>query len=179
MRIIGGFCGGRVIRVNAKLPVRPTTDLAKESLFNILGNHKEFDGLKVLDLFSGTGNITYEFASRGAALVDSVDMNNKCIQFIRATALDFKLTQIQPIQANAFQFLKNARLTYDIIFADPPYESEDIETIPLLVFEKNMLNKGGWLIVEHSKSISFEAHPCFFQARKYGKVNFSIFRMNA
>lgn len=176
MRIIGGSHKGRRIQAPKSLPARPTTDRAKESLFNILHNYYDFEGLKVLDLFSGIGSISYEFASRDAAEVHSVELNPRCVNFITETIRKLNLKNMFVIRANAFTFLaRGGGKRYDIIFADPPYDLEGIDGIPDLVYEKNMLENTGWLIIEHSANIDFSQHPNFDQNRKYGKVNFSIF----
>ena len=175
MRIIGGDHKGRRIHAPAGLPVRPTTDMAKEALFNILHNYYDFEGIKVLDLFAGIGSISYEFASRDAAEVHSIEMNPRCVNFITETARKLDLKNLFVIRANVFTYLKRSGKKFDIIFADPPYDLEGIETIPDLVFENDLLDKEGWLIVEHSAGIDFSAHPNFDQNRKYGKVNFSMF----
>ena len=149
--------------------------MAKEALFNILHNYYDFEGIKVLDLFAGIGSISYEFASRDAAEVHSVEMNPRCVNFITETSRKLDLKNLFVIRANVFTYLKRSGKKFDIIFADPPYDLEGIETIPDLVFENDLLDKEGWLIVEHSAGIDFSAHPNFDQNRKYGKVNFSMF----
>lgn len=176
MRIIGGSHKGRRIQAPASLPVRPTTDRAKESLFNILHNYYDFEGLKVLDLFAGIGSISYEFASRDAAEVHSVELNPRCAHFITETSRKLDLKNLYVIRANVFTFLeRGGAKKYDIIFADPPYDLEGIETIPDLVFKNELLNKDGWLIIEHSVATVFSEHPNLDQQRQYGKVNFSMF----
>lgn len=175
MRIIGGDHKGRRIHAPAGLPVRPTTDMAKEALFNILHNYYDFEGIKVLDLFAGIGSISYEFASRDAAEVHSVEMNPQCVNFITETSSKLDLKNLFVIRANVFTYLKRSGKKFDIIFADPPYDLEGIETIPDLVFENDLLDKEGWLIVEHSANIDFSSHPKLDQQRQYGKVNFSMF----
>lgn len=153
--------------------------MAKEALFNILRNHFDFEGLKVLDLFAGIGSISYEFASMDASEVHCVELNSKCAAFISETSRRIGLEKIYVIRANAFTYLhRGGGKKFDIIFADPPYDLEGIEEIPELVFEKNMLEADGWLIIEHSDNIDFSNHPRLDQKRKYGKVNFSIFNMN-
>lgn len=176
MRIISGTHKSRNIVAPKSLPVRPTTDFAKESLFNILGNYFDFDTITVLDLFSGTGNITYEFASRGCKKITSIDENFNCCSFIKKTITSLDFQNVTVIKSDVFSFLKYCKDPFDLIFADPPYEHKQIETIPNLVFEKKLLNKEGWLILEHSASNDFTNHSCFFEQRNYGKVNFSIFR---
>jgi 16S rRNA (guanine966-N2)-methyltransferase len=175
IRIISGTHRSRVIHAPKNLPVRPTTDFAKESIFNILNNHFEFDELKVLDLFSGTGNITYEFLSRECKDIISVDDSYLCCSFIKKTIEAFKLPKARVIKADAFSFLKNNTETYDIIFADPPYDLEKIPQIAPLVFEKKLLRENGWLIVEHGPSTDLSSQEHFKEKRKYGNVNFSIF----
>ena len=176
MRIISGTHKSRIIHPPKNLPVRPTTDFAKESLFNILNNNFEFADLKVLDLFSGTGNITYEFASRGFAEITSIESNYNCCAFIKKTAAEMNFSNIRVIKSDVFSFLKNCIAKYDIAFADPPYEMEGIANIPDIVFEKKILNNNGWLVLEHSRKIKFSGHPNLLQHRNYGKVNFSIFK---
>ncbi len=174
MRIINGKNRGRKIEAPSSLPVRPTTDLGKESLFNILNNYFNFDNIKVLDLFSGTGNITYEFASRGAISVTAVDNHQGCTDFIRKTINTLGYDNVSIIRGDAFQFVQKSRYKYDIIFADPPYDTEDIDKIVDAVFKNNLLTPDGWLIIEHSRSYDFSKHPNFYQHRKYGKLNFSF-----
>ncbi len=155
--------------------MRPTTDMAKEALFNILHNHFDFDGIRVLDLFSGIGSISYEFASRGAIEVLSVELNPRCASFISETVRKLGLENMFVIRANVFTYLKRPGKEFDIIFADPPYDLEGIESIPDLVFKHSLLAENGWLILEHSKATLFDDHPRLQQQRKYGRVNFSIF----
>lgn len=176
MRIIGGSHKGRRIQAPANLPVRPTTDMAKEALFNILHNHYDFEGLKVLDLFAGIGSLSYEFAVRDAAEVHSVELNPRCVSFITETTRKLNLKNLFVIRANVFTYLsRGGGKKFDIIFADPPYDLEGIESIPDLVMEKEMLAENGWLIIEHPAEIDFSQHPNLDQHRKYGKVNFSMF----
>ncbi|MBN8696907.1 MAG: RsmD family RNA methyltransferase [Bacteroidetes bacterium] len=175
MRIISGIHKGRSIHAPKNLPVRPTTDFAKEALFNILSNHFDLEECSVLDLFCGSGNITYEFASRESKEITSVDINFHCSSFVKKTCSDFKMDQVKVIKSDVFSFLKNAFGKYDIVFADPPYDLEKIELIPDLVFEKNILKENGMLILEHGPKTSFLQHPYFKEHRKYGNVNFSLF----
>jgi 16S rRNA (guanine966-N2)-methyltransferase len=163
LRIISGKYRGRLIRPPRGLPVRPTTDLAKESLFNILNNRIDFEGLIVLDLFSGTGNIALEFASRDAAHVVAVESNYRCAEFIQK-------------KANVFSYLKSVRRTFDVVFADPPYDLKDAENVPGLVLENGLLAEEGWLVMEHDAEVSFRNHANFVEERQYGKVHFSFFQ---
>jgi len=176
MRIISGSHKGRVLRPPEGLPVRPTTDMAKESLFNILNNYIDFEEVKVLDLFAGTGNISLEFASRGAGLVLSVDVNGRCIDYISKMATEFKFNKLTAVRANVFAFLARPAGSYDVIFADPPYDLQNREIIPSLIFDNNWLTDEGWLIMEHDKRISFKEHALFTEERRYGKIHFSFFR---
>lgn len=176
MRIIGGKYKGRIIHPPNGLDVRPTTDLAKESLFNILNNKIDFEDIAVLDLFAGTGNISLEFASRGAAKVISIELNHKNAAFVDKTATDFGFQNLTVRKMNVFSFLKNYKMKFDIIFADPPYEMKETAGIPDLVFANSLLLEEGWLIVEHDKTLNFSNHPNFSDERKYGKVHFSFFQ---
>ncbi len=175
MRIISGSHKGRVLRPPMGLPVRPTTDLAKESLFNILNNYIDFTEIKVLDLFAGTGNISLEFASREAKMVLSIDFNSRCIDYISKTASDFNFINLSAIRTNVFTFLAHPAGKYDVIFADPPYDLDDRAKIPELIFENNWLADDGWFVMEHDKSLSFKEHPFFASERRYGKVHFTFF----
>ena len=157
------------------LPVRPTTDFAKEGLFNVLNNIVDYESLKVLDLFTGTGSIAFEFLSRGVIEVTAVDANIRCIEFIKKTAVDFGVNNLKTVKTNSFVFLKHMVSKYDLIFADPPFDLEGIEAIPDLVFDSGLLADEGHLILEHSTGYKFEKHPCFDQHRQYGSVNFSFF----
>lgn len=175
MRIISGSCGGRTINPPKNLRARPTTDFAKENLFNVLGNVVDFEGIDVLDLFAGTGSISYEFASRGAASVTSVEINAVHYNFIRATAKSYGLTNIHPVKANVFLYLKSCTKKYDVIFSDAPYDLEGSESVVDMVLEKGLLKEGGIFIFEHSKNKDFSSHPRFSRLRSYGSVQFSIF----
>ncbi len=174
MRIINGSHKGRVIKVPKDLPVRPTTDFAKEGLFNILNNRISFEDTKVLDLFSGTGHISMEFASRGSKDILSVDKHPKCVGFLKTASKELKF-DIDAVKSDVFEFLKKCNQKFDLIFADPPYELENIPTIHQLVFEKQLLNNDGLLIIEHGPRTNLEALPGFMQKRNYGNVNFSFF----
>jgi 16S rRNA (guanine966-N2)-methyltransferase len=176
IRIISGKHKGRKLVAPKNLPVRPTTDFAKESLFNILNNHLELEGIHALDLFSGTGNISFELASRGAASVIAVDSNAKCCSFTKEKALEFGIDTIRTVKSNAFTFLKGMGGKYNLIFADPPYDLETTNTLPGLIFERNLLEKDGILIIEHGRETDLSLLEHFVEKRTYGNVNFSIFQ---
>ena len=178
MRIISGTHKGRTIHPPAKLPIRPTTDFAKESLFNILANRVDYEEISVLDLFAGTGSISFEFASRGAKEITAIDINNRCNEFIRKAAVQYNFPNIRTVRADVFAFLGFCKAKYNLIFADPPYDMNDISKLPDLVMNNNLLLKDGFFILEHSRVHDFTKHPSFLEHRKYGKVNFSFFRCN-
>ena len=175
MRIISGSHKSKRITAPKNLPVRPTTDMAKEGLFNILNNRYYFDEIRVLDLFSGTGNIAYEFASRGSEQIFCVDKNHNCIRFIQQTSQKLNFDGISAIQADVFEFLDQHNREHDIIFADPPYELTDLSKVIESIFDKKLLSKEGVLILEHSKMKDFSKHSSFKNIRRYGNVNFSFF----
>jgi 16S rRNA (guanine966-N2)-methyltransferase len=176
MRIISGKYRGRKLHPPANLPVRPTTDMAREALFNILNNYFDFETLRVLDLFCGTGAISFEFASRGSSDITSVDFNPRCLDFIRKTADHLGVEGLQTIKADVFRYLDLARGPWDLIFADPPFDMKESALIPELIFQRELLAPGGWLIVEHPPDAGFAQHPNFKERRRYGRVNFSVFR---
>lgn len=178
MRIIGGSFKGRRFNVPKNLPVRPTTDMAKEALFNILENRLDIENLKVLDLFSGTGNISLEFASRNAYDITSVDLNFGCINFLKQTARECELNQINIFKSDVFKFLNSINDKYDLIFADPPYDIPKIPEIAKIVFEKQLLNPNGLLIIEHQSMQNLSNHPNFVEKRKYGYSTFSFFEQD-
>ena len=176
MRIIAGIHKGKQLFAPKNLPVRPTTDFAKEGLFNILNNKIDFEDLIALDLFAGTGNITFEFASRGAAKVYSIDKHTPCINFIRDTAKTLKLPMITTERADVFKYLEKPYVLFDLIFADPPYELENIADIHQRVFSGNWLKPDGLLIIEHGQKTDLGSKAGYVETRKYGNVNFSIFQ---
>jgi 16S rRNA (guanine966-N2)-methyltransferase len=176
VRIISGKFRGRQIHPPAKLPVRPTTDFAKESLFNILNNLIDFEQIEVLDLFAGTGNISYEFFSRGCLKVTSVEISHRCASFIRSNADHMNAGTINVVRADVFRFIQHTGHAYDVIFADPPYEMESIDAIPEKILQNNLLKDDGIFILEHSGDYDFSSFPGFSDHRKYGNVNFSFFR---
>ncbi|MFC6859696.1 RsmD family RNA methyltransferase [Zunongwangia atlantica] len=176
MRIISGSNKGKRIIAPKKLPVRPTTDMAKEGLFNILNNHYHFSALSILDLFSGTGNISYEFASRGTEKITAVDGNFECVKFIKKTAAELDYPIIA-IKSDVFKYLEKAPIVADVIFADPPYDfsTEDFLKIAELVFENNLLSEDGMLIIESGKHTDLSSGPNFVEKRGYGGSVFSFF----
>ncbi|AXT60041.1 methyltransferase domain-containing protein [Aquimarina sp. AD10] len=176
MRIISGKYKGKILYAPKKLPVRPTTDMAKEGLFNILNNHYNFSNLSVIDLFAGTGNISYEFASRGTKDITAVDGHYACLGYIKNVSKELNFT-IETIKSDVYKYLEKSSSKADLIFADPPYdfETEKFSKIAILVFEKNLLKDDGVLIIEHSKHTSLEETPHFSHSRKYGGSVFSFF----
>ena len=175
IRIIGGELKGRKILAPSNLPVRPTTDYAKEGLFNVLNNTIDFESVTALDLFAGTGNITYELASRGCPDITSIDADSRCIKFIAETAEKFNLKQVKVMRSDVYSFLSKAKKQWTLIFADPPFEQKEVIKIPGLVFDHNLLAEGGRLIIEHPDRVYFPDTSRLLDARHYGKVNFSIF----
>ncbi|MBU3012240.1 RsmD family RNA methyltransferase [Polaribacter vadi] len=176
MRIISGKFKGRRLKAPKNLPVRPTTDMAKEGLFNIINNHYYFDSIAVLDLFSGTGNISYEFASRGTKNIYAIDANYNCIRYIYNTAKEFDF-DINTYKSDVYKFLNKTSIQSDIVFADPPYdfEAEKFLEIADLVFEKNLLKEDGILIIEHSKHTDLTIHKNHSYDKRYGGNVFSFF----
>lgn len=188
MRIIGGALKGKTILPPNNYAARPTTDFAKEGLFNMLINEFDIEEISVLDLFAGTGSISMEFASRGCKDIISIEMNPLHTRFIKQCSQSFKIKGMQVIRHNAFDFIKICTKTFDIIFADPPYDLEGLDTLPDRIFGlsneesqvsekkiKNIVKKGGYFILEHPKAYSFENHPLFIKEKKYGNVHFSFF----
>lgn len=176
MRIISGKYKGRRISPPKNLPVRPTTDMSKEALFNVLNNHFNFGELKILDLFAGTGNISYEFASRGSSNITAVDGDFGCIKFIKQTADEFDFT-ITAIKSDVIKFLEKNSNTYDIIFADPPYDLDQktFEKIVTTILERGLLDPEGMMVIEHSKYTKMEHLPHFSFQKSYGGSFFSFF----
>ena len=177
MRIIGGKYRGKRIDPPQGFKARPTTDYARESLFNILTNRIDFEAMEVLDLFSGTGCITYEFASRGAMMIHTIEKDYSNISFIRRMVYEMKLINVKPVHIDVKAFLKTCKFRYDIVFADPPYDLRWIDALPDMVFSAGILKEDGFMILEHSRSLSFSNNSFFFEHRNYGSVNFSFFRV--
>ncbi|PKP02040.1 MAG: 16S rRNA (guanine(966)-N(2))-methyltransferase RsmD [Bacteroidetes bacterium HGW-Bacteroidetes-6] len=176
MRIISGYLKGRTFSPPERDGVRPTTDMAKEGLFNILVHRFELEDAVVFDLFSGTGSIGFEFVSRGAKQVFCVEKDAVMATFIKSVAAKMQMENLTVLRSDAFKFLVLTTLQADIIFADPPYQNIGVSDIPELVFGKNILNQDGLLIVEHDQTQHFSGHPRFKELRKYGKVHFSLFQ---
>lgn len=177
MRIISGAYRGRRLSPPTGLPVRPTTDFAKEGLFNILNGLVDFEETKVLDLFAGTGNMSFEFISRGCPEVMAVDIEHRCVAYIGETARVLGMKGLTAIRSNVMVFLKHPRKEYDLVFADPPYQMPGIGDLPGLVLSSGLLSPGGLFVMEHSTRYKFTADPRFREQRGYGSVQFSIFRM--
>ncbi|MES3017556.1 MAG: RsmD family RNA methyltransferase [Bacteroidota bacterium] len=175
MRIIGGKLKGLRLNPPAKLPVRPTTDSAKEALFNILYNQLDFENLKVLDLFSGTGNISLEFASRGVHSVISVDRDFGCYNYLKTIAKQYNLDSVQAVKADVLKYLEAETDKYDLIFIDPPYDLPQMNQMAPTVFRRDILQQGGLLIVEHHSMKKIDNDPHFIEQRKYGSSSFSFF----
>lgn len=178
MRIVGGKLKGLQFHAPAKLPVRPTTDMAKEALFNILLNSYDFDECNVLDIFTGTGNISIEFASRDVKSITSVDKHPGCVAWLKTVKDKHQLNSIDIRKADAFKFLAQTTDKYDIIFADPPYDLPNIPLLPQLVAQHQLLNENGVLVVEHPSMLKLDQQPNYKETRKYGYSSFSFFTPN-
>ena len=176
MRIITGLYKGRHFDVPRTFKARPTTDFAKENIFNVLNGYIDFDGCKALDLFAGTGSISYELVSRGAAYVTSVEMAQTQLTYIHKVCGLLKIDNMRVVKQEVFRFVESTQVRYDLIFADPPYQLPNIKDLPDAILSHNHLKDGGLLIVEHGAKTSFEEHPCFYQHRNYGNVHFTFFR---
>ena len=177
MRIIGGKYKAKRISVPHNITARPTTDFAKEGLFNLLNNRIDFEDIDVLDLFSGTGSIGLEFISRGARSVVSVEQSDRHCVFIRKVCNDLKIDNLMLIKGDVFRYIASARVRFDVIFADPPYELTKINEIPDLIFKQELLKPDGLFVLEHSAKSNFEKHPNFSSHRHYGNVNYSFFEV--
>lgn len=176
MRIISGSLGGRRISPPSNMPhTRPTTDIAKEGLFNILQNNLDFEGLKTLDLFGGTGSISYELASRGAEDLTIVEKDPKMFEFIKTSAAALKIDNIKIVRSDVFKFIENCNQQFDFIFAGPPYALTEIDAIPTLIFEKQLLTESGWFVLEHTPRNDYKDFPFYKMQRNYGTTVFSFF----
>ena len=176
MRIISGDFKGRRVLGNKKFNARPTTDFARESLFNILNNYFYFDELRVLDIFSGTGSISMEFASRGCTKLELVELDSKNFKMIADAVAQLNMNHIRMVRGDAFKYLDTCIPGYDIIFADPPFDMKGVELLPEKIFGRNLLTEKGWFVLEHSKQYHFQEHVNFKEERTYGAVHFSIFK---
>ena len=177
MRIISGKYKGRRISAPNNIIARPTTDFAKEGLFNILNNRIDFEDIDVLDLFAGTGGIGIEFVSRDCKSVISIEENERHCSFIRKVCGELKISNLSLVKTDVFKFISSCHTQFDMIFADPPYELEKLAEIPNLIFSRNLLKTDGLFVLEHSAKNSFEMHPNFVDHRHYGSVNFSFFEV--
>ena len=183
MRIITGIYKGRHFEIPRSFKARPTTDFAKENIFNVLTGYLDFEGATALDLFSGTGSISLELVSRGCAHVISVEMDRdhhrfiqECFRKLQGNNVQCSMFNVQCIRGDAFRFIKSCKQQFDFIFADPPYALKELPQIPGLIFEKGLLKPEGIFVFEHGKDHDFSSDPHFVEHRSYGSVNFSIFR---
>ena len=175
MRIISGKYRGRRLSPPKNITARPTTDFAKESLFNLLNNRMDFEDIDVLDLFAGTGSIGLEFVSRGAREVTAVELAHTQQNFIISACKQLGITNLTVIRGDVFRFINACRLQFDFIYADPPYALDRLPELPDLIFEHDLLKPDGLFVLEHSKNDNFQSHPHFVEQRTYGSVNFSFF----
>ncbi|MDY0076304.1 MAG: 16S rRNA (guanine(966)-N(2))-methyltransferase RsmD [Bacteroidales bacterium] len=175
MRIIRGKYQRRQILPPTNLPVRPTTDMAKESLFNILENTLDFEEVEALDLFTGTGNIAFELASRGCISVLAIEQDKVCFQFVKNTVTQLKMDNLTVLRMDVFKFLPGTRQQFDLIFADPPYDSSHYELLADLILNSELLKPEGILVIEHPTTVDFSGNAAFTELRKYGRVHFSFF----
>ncbi|MCR5151973.1 MAG: 16S rRNA (guanine(966)-N(2))-methyltransferase RsmD [Prevotella sp.] len=176
MRIITGLYKGRHFDIPRTFKARPTTDFAKENIFNVMNRYIDFEDTDALDLFAGTGSISLELLSRGCRQVVSVEMDRDHAAFIRQCMQKIDTDKNVLIRNDVFRFLKSCHRQFDIIFADPPYQLEQIDTLPSLIFDKELLKPNGLLVFEHGKQNDFSSHPRIIDHRTYGSVNFSLFR---
>jgi 16S rRNA (guanine(966)-N(2))-methyltransferase RsmD len=177
MRIIRGKYGRRRFDVPTNITARPTTDFARENIFNVLENMVDFEGLTALDLFAGTGAVSFEFLSRGCTMVTSVEKAATQYNFIRKVAQTLNDNNIRVVRGDALRFIDSAATSYDLVFADPPYDLTGFGEIPEKVLKSKLLKAGSIFIIEHSKNYDFSQLPHFVEHRAYGSVNFSIFRI--
>ncbi len=178
MRIISGIYGGRRLSPPKNITARPTTDFAKESLFNLLNNRLDFEGIDVLDLFAGTGGIGIECVSRGAREVTAVEIAHVQQNWIISCCKQLGIKNLSVIRGDVFKFLSACRTKYDLIFADPPYALEELPTLPDVILERCILKEDGWLVIEHGKDTDFTSHPNHIETRTYGSVHFSFFQIS-
>ena len=176
MRIISGTYRGRRLSPPKNITARPTTDFAKESLFNLLNNRMDFEGIDVLDLFAGTGGIGIECISRGAREVTAVELAHVQQNWIIQCCKQLGIHNLSLIRGDVFKFIASCGIMYDFIFADPPYALDKLANLPDLIFERGMLKENGWFVLEHGKDHCFDNHPRWVETRQYGSVHFSFFR---
>lgn len=177
MRIVGGKYKGRKLPVSSKLDLRPTTDFAKESLFNLLRSRKDLSDIQFLDLFSGTGNISFELLSRGAASGTCVDISGASKSYRQAIISQLNIETLQNVKADVFKFIPRCKGEFDLVFADPPYDMIQLAELPSLIFDNKLLVENGLLVLEHPEEHTFGQHPHFSEHRRYGRVNFSFFNL--
>ena len=175
MRIITGIYKGRHFDIPRSFKARPTTDFAKENIFNVLMQYVDFEDAQALDLFSGTGSISLELVSRGCRQVVSVEMDRDHHRFIQECLKKLNTDKCVPIRGDVFRFLKSCKQQYDFIFADPPYALKELPQIPDIIFERQLLKEEGLFVFEHGKDYDFSNHPHFLEHRSYGSVNFTLF----
>ena len=179
MRVISGELGGRRFYPSNHMPyTRPTTDIAKEGLFNILQNNLDFESIKTLDLFGGTGSISYELASRGVTDLTVVEKDQTMFEFIKKTAKEFNIGNLKLVRSDVFKFIQTCGNRFDFIFAGPPYALTNIDDLPRLIFEKKLLENKGWFVLEHTPRNDYKQYPFFRSERNYGTTVFSIFEEN-
>lgn len=179
MRIISGKYGGRPYNPPKNFRARPTTDFAKENLFNVLNNYIDWEDVIALDLFGGTGGISYELVSRGCKQVICVEKDFKHAEFIEKVKKDFGMDELVVFKSDVFKYLNHSKQKFDLVFADPPYDLKEFSSVAELVLSKDMLNDGGLFILEHSSEYDFSNYPQFYEKRVYGSVNFSFFKKNS
>jgi 16S rRNA (guanine(966)-N(2))-methyltransferase RsmD len=175
MRIVGGKYRGRMFNPGKSFKARPTTDFAKESLFNILTNLVDFEEIKCLDLFAGTGSISYELISRGSNDLTVIELNFQHVMFIKSVLKELN-EKAKVYRADVFKFLESEKTKYDLIFADPPYDHPRFKEVPELILKRGLISEGGLMVIEHSKAYDFSNLPGFSEMRKYGSVHFSFFK---
>jgi 16S rRNA (guanine966-N2)-methyltransferase len=176
MRIIGGEHGGRKFNPPSKMPyTRPTTDIAKEGLFNVLQHNLDVEELKTLDLFGGTGSISYELASRGAKELTIVEKDSSMYEFIKKTSAELRITNLTAVKMDVFRFIEQCTDTFDFIFAGPPYALTTIDDLPRLIFDRKLLNQNGWFVLEHTPRNDYTKFPFYKTQKNYGTTIFSIF----
>ena len=176
MRIIRGKYGRRRFDVPRNITARPTTDFARENIFNVLENMRDFEGADALDLFAGTGAVSFEFLSRGCRSVTCVENAHTQVNFIRSVREKLHDDNLTVVKGDVFKYLQTCRRKFDFIFADPPYALESLPTLPDLIFEKQLLRPEGLFVLEHGKDHDFSLHPHFDSHRSYGSVNFTFFK---